>query len=133
MSCLQTHFFTAEGVVKTVDGASLRIGRDQVLGVVGESGCGKSVTARSIMRMVQSPGKIIGGEIYYHRRNGDATEEVINLLDLPPMGEEMRSIRGGEIAMIFQEPRASLSPVHSVGNQISENIFCIKTSRKNHP
>lgn len=120
---LQTHFLTAEGVVKAVDGASLCIERGQVLGVVGESGCGKSVTARSIMRMVQSPGKIIGGEIYYHRRHGNATEEMVNLLDLPPMGEEMRSIRGGEIAMIFQEPRASLSPVHTVGDQISENIL----------
>ena len=120
---LQTHFFTAEGVVQAVDGASFSINRGKVLGVVGESGCGKSVTARSIMRMVSAPGKIIGGEIHYHRQNGSGVDAVVDLLELPPMSDEMRAIRGGEIAMIFQEPRASLSPVHTVGDQISENIL----------
>src|SRR5690606_6162862 len=106
---LHTYFYVVEGEARAVDGASFAIRRGQVLGVVGESGCGKSVTARSILNMVRPPGKIVAGEIIYHR----TPEESINLAALPPMGREMRAIRGGEIAMIFQEPRASLSPVHS--------------------
>ena len=96
------------------------------MGVVGESGCGKSVTARSIMNMVRRPGRTVGGEVLYHRReadgDGEESEEIIDLLKLPSMGSTMRSIRGGEFAMIFQEPRASLSPVHSIGTQIIEAI-----------
>ena len=123
---LRTHFFLTEGVVRAVDGATFRIERGRTLGVVGESGCGKSVTARSIMNMIRRPGRTVGGEVLYYRqkRNGSATDliETVNLLSLAPTGREMRAIRGGEFAMIFQEPRASLSPVHTVGTQIVEAI-----------
>ena len=120
---LQTHFFMAEGVAKAVDSTTFSIRRGQVLGVVGESGCGKSVTARSIMRMVRPPGHTVDGEILYTRDDGNGQGMVLDLLQLPATGTEMRAIRGGEIAMIFQEPRASLSPVHKIGDQITENIL----------
>jgi peptide/nickel transport system ATP-binding protein len=121
---LKTHFFLTEGVVRAVDGVSFTISRGSTLGVVGESGCGKSVTARSIMNMIRRPGRTVGGEILYrrHKSNGDG-EVVVNLVNLPSMGDEMRAIRGGEFAMIFQEPRASLSPVHTIGTQICEAIL----------
>ena len=120
---LQTHFFMAEGVAKAVDSTTFSIRRRQVLGVVGESGCGKSVTARSIMRMVRPPGHTVDGEILYTRPDEDGQSTFVDLLQLPATGTEMRAIRGGEIAMIFQEPRASLSPVHKIGDQITENIL----------
>ncbi|MCY3992015.1 MAG: ABC transporter ATP-binding protein [Caldilineaceae bacterium] len=120
---LQTHFFMAEGVAKAVDSTTFSIRRGQVLGVVGESGCGKSVTARSIMRMVRPPGHTVDGEIFYSRDDQNGQDMTLDLLQLPATGTEMRAIRGGEIAMIFQEPRASLSPVHRVGDQITENIL----------
>ena len=120
---LQTHFFMAEGVAKAVDSTTFSIRRGQVLGVVGESGCGKSVTARSIMRMVRPPGHTVDGEILYSRDDQNGQDMTLDLLQLPATGTEMRAIRGGEIAMIFQEPRASLSPVHRVGDQITENIL----------
>ena len=120
---LQTHFFMAEGVAKAVDSTTFSIRRGQVLGVVGESGCGKSVTARSIMRMVRPPGHTVDGEVLYARPKADGQETVVDLLQLPATGTEMRAIRGGEISMIFQEPRASLSPVHRIGDQITENIL----------
>ena len=116
---LKTHFFTDEGVVKAVDGVNLSLKRGQTLCVVGESGCGKSVTARSILRIVPSPGKIVSGEINFWQRNGQA----IDLAGMNPKGREIRSIRGGEISMIFQEPMSSLSPVHTVGSQIMEAIL----------
>jgi peptide/nickel transport system ATP-binding protein len=120
---LRTHFFLTEGLVRAVDGVGFSIRRGQTVGVVGESGCGKSVTARSIMNMVRRPGRTVGGEVRYHRRRaGGVSEEIIDLLTLDPMGDEMRAIRGGEFAMIFQEPRASLSPVHTIGTQIIEGI-----------
>ena len=123
VSDLQTHFFMTEGVAKAVDSTTFSIRRGQVLGVVGESGCGKSVTARSIMRMVRPPGHTVDGEILYTRPDEDGQSTVVDLLQLPATGTEMRAIRGGEIAMIFQEPRASLSPVHKIGDQIAENIL----------
>jgi peptide/nickel transport system ATP-binding protein len=123
---LRTHFFLTEGVVKAVDGVNFAIHKGRALGVVGESGCGKSVTARSIMNMIKLPGKTIGGRVIYHRDRredaGSVTEE-IDILKLRPMGPEMRRIRGGEFTMIFQEPRASLSPVHTVGTQIMEGMM----------
>ena len=125
---LHTYFFLTEGIVRAVDGVNFTIERGRTMGVVGESGCGKSVTARSIMNMVRSPGRTVGGQVLYHRKKGDAPTqgheviEAIDLLQLPSMGEGMRSIRGGEFAMIFQEPRASLSPVHTIGTQIIEAI-----------
>jgi peptide/nickel transport system ATP-binding protein len=109
---LRTHFFTRDGVVKAVDGISLSLDRGETLGVVGESGCGKSVTALSIMRLVpQSSGRIVSGSIRF-----DGTE----LLALPPAA--MRAIRGNRISMIFQEPMTSLNPVMTVGRQIAETV-----------
>jgi len=109
---LKTYFFTDEGVVRAVDGVDLYIEKGETLGVVGESGCGKSVTALSIMKLIpQPPGRIVEGQISY-----DGT----NLVDLPP--NRMRKIRGKEISMIFQEPMTSLNPVFTVGEQIAEAI-----------
>ncbi|RLA78319.1 MAG: dipeptide ABC transporter ATP-binding protein DppD [Deltaproteobacteria bacterium] len=109
---LKTYFFTRRGVVKAVDGVDLSLDEGKTLGLVGESGCGKSVTALSILRLVPRPrGKIVGGEIRYQGRN---------LLDFPE--EEMRRIRGGEIGMVFQEPMTSLNPVFSIGDQLLEAI-----------
>ncbi|MBS3787135.1 ABC transporter ATP-binding protein [Candidatus Bipolaricaulota bacterium] len=115
---LKTYFYTEDGVVKAVDGVSFNIDKQQTLGVVGESGCGKSVTALSVMGLVpMPPGKIEGGEILYHR-NGES----LDLTELDPKGKKYRSIRGNELAMIFQEPMTSLNPVFTIGNQIMEAI-----------
>ncbi len=109
---LKTYFFTDEGVVRAVDGIDFYINKGETLGIVGESGCGKSVTALSIMRLIaQPPGRIVEGTIHYNGRN---------LIDLSP--SEMRKIRGKEISMIFQEPMTSLNPVFTVGEQIAEAI-----------
>jgi peptide/nickel transport system ATP-binding protein len=116
---LRTQFATMEGLVHAVDGVSFSIPRGKTLCIVGESGSGKSVTARSILQLVDPPGRIVGGQIRYHRP-GDA--EPIDLAALHPRGKAIRAIRGKEIAMIFQEPMTSLSPVHTIGDQIAENI-----------
>jgi peptide/nickel transport system ATP-binding protein len=109
---LKTYFFTDEGVVRAVDGVDMHIDRGETLGVVGESGCGKSVTALSIMKLIpQPPGKIVEGQILY---NGQ------DLVDLAP--NRMRKIRGKEISMIFQEPMTSLNPVFTCGEQIAEAL-----------
>jgi peptide/nickel transport system ATP-binding protein len=109
---MKTHFFTDEGVVRAVDGIDFHIDKGETLGIVGESGCGKSVTALSIMRLIPTPpGRIVEGQIIYNGRN---------LLDLPP--RQMRKIRGKEISMIFQEPMTSLNPVFTVGEQIAEAL-----------
>ena len=113
---LKTHFFTDEGVVKAVDGADFALARGKTVCVVGESGCGKSITARSILQIVDRPGRIVAGEILLHREGG----EVVDLAALAPTGKAIRAVRGEEIAMIFQEPMSSLSPVHTIGNQIVE-------------
>ncbi|HQE93405.1 MAG TPA: ABC transporter ATP-binding protein [Anaerolineae bacterium] len=118
---LKTYFFLDEGTVRAVDGADFVIHRGETLGVVGESGCGKSVTARSIMNIVPRPGKTVEGEILYHR-HVKGGEHIVDLTRLAPQSDEMRNIRGAEIAMVFQEPMTSLSPVHTVGNQITEVI-----------
>ncbi len=118
---LKTYFFLDEGTVKAVDGADFNIRRGETLGVVGESGCGKSVTARSILNIVPKPGKTVAGEILYHRKIKGA-EQTLDLTQMAPQGDEMRGIRGAEIAMVFQEPMTSLSPVHTIGNQIGEAI-----------
>ena len=116
---LKTYFYTEYGVVRAVDGVDFTIEPEKTLGVVGESGCGKSVTARSIMGLIQiPPGKIEAGEILYNRNRN-----VTDLTKLHPRGPEMRSIRGNEIAMIFQEPMTSLNPVYTIGNQIMEAII----------
>ncbi len=124
---LKTHFFLEEGTVRAVNGVSFDIKRGSTLGVVGESGCGKSITARSILRIEPNPGKIVEGQILYHRPAGSsngasASSEVIDLVQLDHQSDEIRHIRGGEISMIFQEPMTSLSPVHTIGNQIMEVI-----------
>ena len=115
---LQTHFPTRTGVVKAVDGISFAINRGETLCVVGESGSGKSVTARSILQIVDRPGRIVGGSMVLHRRDGGS----VDLAALKPRGRQIRDIRGKEIAMIFQEPMSSLSPVHRVGDQIGEAL-----------
>ena len=114
---LKTHFFLDEGTVHAVDGVTMDIPRGKTVGIVGESGCGKSVTAFSALRLVSSPGRIVAGEIVLHR-----SDREIRLTDLDEEGEDIRAIRGHEIAMIFQEPMTSLSPVHTVGFQIVEAI-----------
>jgi peptide/nickel transport system ATP-binding protein len=135
---LKTHFFLDEGVVKAVDGVDLTVRRGETLCVVGESGCGKSVTARSILQLVDRPGRIVEGEILLShepraeasgkaRTDGGATatetHQVLDLASLDPRSKAMRDIRGKEISMIFQEPMTSLSPVHTIGEQITENIL----------
>jgi oligopeptide/dipeptide ABC transporter ATP-binding protein len=108
---LQTHFKTGEGSVRAVDGVSFTIEQGTTMGLVGESGCGKSVTALSIMRLIDYPGEIAGGHILFE--NKDLAELEI---------DEMRHIRGSDIAMIFQEPMTSLNPVYTVGDQIAEAV-----------
>jgi oligopeptide/dipeptide ABC transporter ATP-binding protein len=109
---LKTHFFTDDGVSPAVDGVDYEVRKGETLGVVGESGCGKSVTALSIMRLIPDPpGKIIAGDIVFEGQS---------LLALS--NEEMRRIRGNKISMIFQEPMTSLNPVYTIGNQISEAL-----------
>lgn len=109
---LKTYFYTDEGVVKSVDGVSFSVDKGETLGVVGESGCGKSITSMSIMQLIGKPGKIVNGEIDFKGEN---------LLNKDK--EEMRKIRGKEIAMIFQEPMTSLNPVYTVGQQIMEAVL----------
>ena len=109
---LKTYFFTDEGVVKAVDGVSFNVERGKTLGLVGESGCGKSVTAMSITRLVSPPGKIVSGQVVLNGRN------------LVPLSEaEMRQVRGSQVSMIFQEPMTALNPVLDVGFQIAEAVL----------
>src|SRR5215813_639128 len=122
---LKTYFPQDEGTVKAVDGVTFDLLPGGTLGIVGESGCGKSVTARSILGIVDRPGRIVAGKIYFQRRavagRGEA-DRVVDLATLAPDGDEIRAIRGAEIALIFQEPMSSFSPVHTIGDQISEAI-----------
>lgn len=117
---LVTHFYTDEGVVRAVDGVDFDVKPGTTMGIVGESGCGKSITAKSILQIVEAPGRIVNGEINYNPRPGTGTET--NLLDYDANSNEMRSIRGGEISMIFQEPMTSFSSLHTFGNQIDETL-----------
>ena len=117
---LKTYFYTLDGVVRAVDGVSLEIKPGETLGLVGESGCGKSVTAFSILRLLPlKTSRIVQGNIFYDRGDGHPP---IDLTTVDPGGDLIRSIRGNEIAMIFQEPLTSLSPVHTVGSQIAEAV-----------
>ncbi|HZH51810.1 MAG TPA: ABC transporter ATP-binding protein [Microvirga sp.] len=113
---LQTHFELGSRIAKSVDGVSFDVKRGETVAVVGESGSGKSVTSLSIMRLLSSPGRIVGGEILYRTSQG----QVLDIATLPE--RTMRSIRGREIAMIFQEPMTSLNPLYTVGDQIEEMI-----------
>jgi peptide/nickel transport system ATP-binding protein len=122
---LKTAFDLAEGRVVAVDGATFTVTQGETLGIVGESGCGKSISARSILRITGATDANISGQILYHRqvdKAPDARTEVIDLLKLDASGKQIRRIRGAEIAMIFQEPMTAFSPVHTIGNQIMEGI-----------
>ena len=125
---LKVHFFMDEGTVKAVEGASFEVLPGRTLGIVGESGCGKSVATRSILRLVDSPGAIVDGEIIYR---GYPNKNEINITSLKTSGSDIKSIRGGEISLIFQEPMTSFSPVHTVGNQIIESIKLHKKLNNN--
>jgi peptide/nickel transport system ATP-binding protein len=122
---LRTQFFVRDGVVRAVDGVDLDVRRGRTLCVVGESGCGKSATAHSILQLVEEPGRVVGGEILLHRAQG-----TVDIVQLAPHGRRMREIRGKEIGMVFQEPMTSLSPVHTVGDQVTEPILLHLTADK---
>ncbi|MDE2635625.1 MAG: ABC transporter ATP-binding protein [Chloroflexota bacterium] len=116
---LRTHFRTEQGTIRAVDGIDFEIRRGETFGIVGESGCGKSVTAFSIMQLIERPqGDIVGGSIEYMGEGG----RPIDIAALDPNGPDMRNLRGNEIGMIFQEPMTSLNPIYTIGNQIVEAI-----------
>ena len=129
VEALRTHFFLDEGVVRAVDGVDLSLPPGRTVCVVGESGCGKSITARSILGLVDSPGRVVDGHIWWQLNGESAPEQGggagsrIDLSAINAHGESMRRIRGNEIAMIFQEPMASMSPVYTVANQLTEAIM----------
>src|SRR4051812_2518161 len=114
---LRTQFTTDDGVITAVDGVSFAIPRGKTVGLVGESGCGKSITGLSLLQLVPPPGRVTDGRILF-AREGD--EEPIDIAALSPHSDAIRAIRGNEIAMIFQEPMTSLNPVYTIGNQIGE-------------
>ena len=123
---LRTYFYLAEGVVRAVDGVDLTIREGRTLGIVGESGCGKSITSLSLMQLVPNPGRIEEGEILYY---GELPTTVsasgsgpINIAALKPDSREMRALRGNQISMVFQEPMTALLPVRTVGSQIAEAV-----------
>lgn len=114
---LRTHYFTDEGLVRAVDGVSFEVGAGRVVGIVGESGCGKSATALSLLHVVPKPGRVVGGEILL-----DLPEGQVDIARLDPAGKQIRAIRGAAVSLVFQEPMTSFSPSHSIGNQIIEAI-----------
>lgn len=117
---LKTCFFIEQGIVRAVDGVSFTLQAGKTLGIVGESGCGKSVTSRTIMRLLSpSLARIVDGSIKYYPADGPAIE----LTKVDPVGEQIRDIRGNETAMIFQKPMTSLNPVYTIGQQIMEAIL----------
>ena len=116
---LKTYFYTEEGEIPAVDGVTFKLRRGRILAIVGESGCGKSVTAYSILRLIQKPGKIMDGKIILYPKDRPS-------IDITSLGENedlLYEVRGGLISMIFQEPMTALSPVHTIGNQIMEAIL----------
>lgn len=118
---LQVYFNLDEGVVKAVDGVSFDAHEGQVVGIVGESGCGKSVTMKAVLRILEKPGEIAGGTIKLQKRN--QLDEYYDLTAMGSDSQEIRSIRGGEIALVPQEPMSAFSPVHTIGDQIIEAIM----------
>lgn len=123
---LFTYFYTDEGIIQAVDGVNFEVNPGNVLGIVGESGCGKSVTALSIMQLIPfPPGRIIKGSILYRHNT-----QTIDLCELNPKGKAIRNIRGSEISMVFQDPMTSLNPVYSIGNQIIETIMFHQSLKK---
>ena len=115
---LTTEYVLDEGTITAVDDVSFDVAAGQVVGIVGESGCGKSATIKSVLRIIQKPGQISAGSIVYHKSGA----EPVDLLKLKQRGRALRDIRGAEIALIPQEPMAAFSPVHTIGNQIIEAI-----------
>lgn len=122
---LRVYFNTEEGEVRAVDGVDFSMRRGRIMALVGESGCGKSVTSYSILRLVQKPGQIKTGQILFYpsNKNGETADSPIDITALPEKSEAIYELRGGQISMIFQEPMTALSPVHTVGNQICEAIL----------
>ena len=116
---LKTYFYVEEGEVRAVDGVTFAVPRGKTLAIVGESGCGKSVTAYSILRLVQKPGRIVDGRIILRPRKG----KPIDIADLDEKSDDLYRVRGGLVSMIFQEPMTALSPVHTIANQICEAIL----------
>ncbi|MBN2059635.1 MAG: ABC transporter ATP-binding protein [Deltaproteobacteria bacterium] len=110
---LRTQFKTDRGLVKAVDGVSFQVNEQEIVSIVGESGCGKSVTQLSVMQLISSPGEIISGEVFFMGEN---------LLEYDPQGPRMRNIRGAKISMVFQEPMTSLNPVLTIGTQLTESL-----------
>ena len=110
---LQTEFKIEQGIVRAVNGVSYTVDEREIVGVVGESGCGKSVSQLSVMQLIRSPGRIAAGEVWFEGKN---------LLEYEPNGPEMRAIRGGKISMIFQEPMTSLNPTLTIGRQLTESL-----------
>ncbi len=123
---LKVYFHLDEGILKAVDGVDFQVHRQHTLGLVGESGCGKSVTAQALLRIVPKPG-VVEGSIMLQRKNG---MDLVDLVQLDANGAEARGIRGAEIAMIFQEPMKAFSPVHTIGDQITEGILLHTTQDK---
>ena len=116
---LKTYFQVDEGEIRAVDGVTLEVPRGRIVAIVGESGCGKSVTAYSILRLIQKPGRIVGGRILLFPRG----REPIDVAALSEKSELLYQVRGGMVSMIFQEPMTALSPVHTIGNQICEAVL----------
>ena len=116
---LKTYFPTDEGVVKAVDGVTFSVEPGKTLGIVGESGCGKSTVGRSLLQILDHPGKIVDGEVHFESESAGG---LVDLAQEKPGSSLMRQIMGGEIALVFQEPMTSFSPIHTIGNQMSEVI-----------
>ncbi len=119
---LRTYFPTMEGVVQAVDGVSFEMRPGETLGIVGESGCGKSTLGRTILQILDDPGRIESGSIIWRRDDGNGVVNEIDITKLAPNSRAMRSIRGEDIALVFQEPMTAFSPVHTIGNQVNEAI-----------
>lgn len=117
---LKTYFPTDEGLVKTVDGISFNVYKGKILGIVGESGCGKSTVGRSILGIIDNPGQVEAGSIIWRQEPIDESAGYVDLTKQSPNGKLMRSIRGRFICLVFQEPMTSFSPVHTIGNQLTE-------------
>ena len=122
---LKTYFFLDKGILKAVDGVSFTVGDQETVGIIGESGCGKSMTAQSLLRLVARPGEIVKGHAFLRCKDGS----IVDILALPPNSKELRAIRGDEISIVFQEPMTSFSPVHTIGFQISQ-MYKIHTDLK---
>jgi oligopeptide/dipeptide ABC transporter ATP-binding protein len=123
---LKTYFKLREGLLKAVNGVTFDVKKGKILGLIGESGCGKSITGRSIMRIIPDPGYIAGGEILLHNSDGSVT----NIASLNAKDDELYRIRGGRFGMVFQEPMTSLSPVHTIGDQLTEAAYLHVTKEK---